>query len=99
MLILKAWWFSCLHEQESMKACVKEAWELANLFDQSATGNELSESLRFYFSEDKAYSFDSTGAGAVAGVESMFHDDGSIVTKKKAKHMADVIKVWNGFKG
>ena len=99
MLILKAWWFSCLHEQESMKACVKEAWELANLFDQSATGNELSESLRFYFSEDKAYSFDSTGAGAVAGVKSMFHDDGSIVTKKNAKHMADVIKVWNGFKG
>ncbi len=94
MMILKAWWLSCLRELEAMEACVREAWELANLYDQSASTNELSTSIRFYFSEEKAYSYDSTGADAVAGVESMFKDDGSIVTKKNAKYMADVIKVW-----
>ncbi len=82
-----------------MESCVKEAWELANLYDRSASGNELSESVRFYFSEEKAYSFDSTGAGAVSGVESMFEDDGGIVTKKNAKYMDGVIKAWNRLKG
>ena len=81
-----------------MEACVKEAWELANLYDESASSNELSSSVRFYFSEEKAYSFDSTGAGAVAGVESLFEPDDSIVTKKNIKYMKNVIKVWNNLK-
>jgi hypothetical protein len=81
-----------------MKACVKEMWDLANLYDRSASSNELSGSVRFYFSEDKAYSFDSTGAGAVSGIESMFEDDQSVVTAKIYKYMGKVIDEWNKLK-
>ena len=51
-----------------------------------------------YFSEDKAYSFDSTGAGAVSGIESMFEDDQGVVTARIYKHMGKVIDEWNRLK-
>ncbi len=98
MLILKAWWFSCINQDEKMKDCVKNAWNLANLYDQSASSNELSSSIRFYYSDEKTYSFDSTGASAVTGIESMFENDSSVVTSKNYKHMKKVISEWNSLK-
>ena len=98
MLLLKSWWLSALGDDAAMKTCVKEMWDLANLYDRSASSNELSGSVRFYFSEDKAYSFDSTGAGAVSGIESMFEDDQSVVTAKIYKYMGKVIDEWNRLK-
>jgi len=61
-------------------------------------GYDMSSSIRFYFSDKKAYSFDSTGAGAVTGIESMFDDDNSVVTAKNYKHMKKVIDEWNRLK-
>ena len=98
MLLLKSWWLACIGEDDAMKACVKKTWELANLYDESASSNELSSSIRFYFSDKKAYSFDSTGAGAVTGIESMFDDDNTVVTAKNYKHMKKVIDEWNRLK-
>ena len=98
MLLLKSWWLACIGDDVTMKACVKEMWDLANLYDKSASSNELSGSVRFYFSDDKAYSFDSTGAGAVSGIESMFEDDHGVVTAKIYKHMGKVIDEWNRLK-
>ena len=98
MLILKAWWLSCIHDKEAMQACVKEAYDLAKQYDDSTSNNELSASVRFYFSDEKAYSFDSTGAGAVAGIESMFENDKSVESAKNYKYMSDVIKAWNKIK-
>ena len=94
MLILKAWWQSCLGDKAGMEASVAEAFRLASLFDSSNQTNELSSSLRFYYSKNKAYSYDSTGANAVSGIESMFEDEKTVVTARNYKYMKDVRDAW-----
>ena len=99
MLILKAWWQACIGQPEAMEASIKEAWDIANMYDNADVNNELSESVRFYYSKHKAYSYDSNGSSAVAGIESMFEDDKGVVSAKNMKHMQKVIDAWNRIKG
>ena len=94
MLILKAWWQSCLGDKEAMESSVAEAFRLATLYDNSKSTNELSAGLRFYYSKNKAYSYDSTGANAVSGIESMFNEDKTVVTAKNYKYMKNVADAW-----
>ena len=94
MLIMKAWWQSCLGDEKAMENSVSMAYKMACEFDAANAKNELSQSLRFYFSKKKVYSYDSTGANAVTGIETMFKDDKRIVTAKTGKYMKPVMDAW-----
>ena len=98
-LILKAWWLSGLGEYERMKECVREAYDLAVLYDKSEGASDLSRSFRFYFSKKKTSVFDSVGTSAVAGIESMFEKKQDLTNKKTYKYMGKVIEYWNKLKG
>ena len=69
---MKAWWLSCIKDYKSMEECVKEAYATAVRLDAEGLPFELSSSLRFYFTEDKSYFYDSFGVDAVAGIEALF---------------------------
>ena len=82
-----------------MKECVKEAYDLAVLYDNSEGASDLSKSFRFYFSKKKTSVFDSVGTSAVAGIESMFEKKQDSTNKKTYKYMGKVIEYWNKLKG
>lgn len=98
-LMIKAWWLSCLGEYEDMSQCVKEAYRLASLFDSQDVSSDLSTSIKFYFMEKKSYSYDSLGATAVVGIETLLHKTPDIVSNKNYKHLAKVIECWDMEKG
>jgi hypothetical protein len=80
-----------------MEECVKEAYALAVKLDAEGVPFELSSSLKFYFSDDKAYFYDTVGVDAVGGIEAMFERerDGSKAIGKNYDHMQKVIDCWN----
>ncbi len=94
LLILKAWWLSCIKQYKEMEECVKEAYEIAVRLDEQGVPYELSSSLKFYFSEAKSYFYDSIGIGAVDGIETMFTTDENETIKKNYKYMQNVIDCW-----
>ena len=98
MLILIAWWQSCLGDKKAMENTVSMAYKMACEYDEAHAKNELSESLRFYFSKKKAYSFDSTGANAVIGIEAMFKNDKTVYSQKNYKYMQPVADAWFALK-
>ena len=97
LLIMKAWWLSCIRDYKHMEECVKEAYALAVKLDAEGVPFELSSSLKFYFSDDKAYFYDTVGVDAVEGIETMFERerDGSKAIGKNYDHMQKVIDCWN----
>lgn len=97
LLITKAWWLSCIRDYKHMEECVKEAYALAVKLDAEGVPFELSSSLKFYFSDDKAYFYDTVGVDAVGGIETMFERerDGSKAIGKNYDHMQKVIDCWN----
>ncbi|MBR1640838.1 MAG: helix-turn-helix transcriptional regulator [Butyrivibrio sp.] len=99
LLILKAWWLSCLGDFDTMKTCTREAYELAVRYDNSEDAtSDLSKSFRFYYSKNKSAAFDSLGTSAVAGIESIFSQKPDMATKKNYKHMGPVIDYWYALK-
>ena len=100
ILILKAWWLSCLGDFDAMKACTKAAYELAVSYDSSDSAtSDLSKSFRFYYSKKKSTVFDSLGTSAVAGIDSLFSKEADESTKKNYRHMKEVVEYWNSLKG
>ena len=96
LLIVKAWWLSCIKDYKGMEECVKEAYALAVKLDTAGVPFELSASLKFYFSESKSYFFDSLGVGAVAGIDALFEkekEDHKAIAKNY-DYMLKVIDCW-----
>lgn len=99
LLILKAWWLFCLDRSEEAKACVKEAYDLANLHDSSAEATfDLAGSFRFYYSKNKSVAYDSIGSSAVEGIEALFEQDVDVYSKKNYNYMKPVIEYWKYLK-
>ena len=97
LLIMKAWWLSCIKDYKTMEECVREAYTLAVKLDAEGVPFELSSSLKFYFSEDKSYFYDTVGVDAVAGIENIFkrEKEESVSIGKNYEHMKAVIDCWN----
>ena len=98
LLILKAWWFSCIKDHEAMEKCVKEAYLIATELDKAGVPLEMSSSFKFYFSEDKSYFYDTIGVGAVEGIEALFNRKKDKSIEKNYIYMRDVIDCWKACK-
>lgn len=98
LLILKAWWLSCIKDYDAMEKCVKEAYVMAVELDKAGIPLEMSSSIKFYFSEDKSYFYDTIGVGAVEGVESLFNKKKDKSIEKNYPYMRNVIDCWNACK-
>ena len=69
----KAWWLACLKRTGEMHACVEEAYRMAHLYDTEAVSTDFSSSLKF-LNRTEVHVFDSIGADAVSGIDSLLKD-------------------------
>ncbi len=93
-LMLKAWVMAALGDDKEMEALVKKAYLLASRYDKANKKNDLAEDFKFYYTEEKAYFYDSTGVEAVAGMDNLFEELKEYPAKKLVKFLPKVIECW-----
>jgi len=93
-LVLKAWVMAALGDDKEMETLVKKAYLLASRYDKASKKNDLSGDFKFYYTEEKAYFFDSTGITAVAGMDNLFEELKEYPSKKLVKFLPKVIECW-----
>lgn len=93
-LVLKAWVMAALGDDKEMEALVKKAYLLASRYDKASKKNDLPGDFKFYYTEEKAYFFDSTGITAVAGMDNLFEELKEYPSKKLVKFLPKVIECW-----
>ena len=92
--MLKAWVMAALGDDKEMEVLVKKAYLLASRYDKANKKNDLAEDFKFYYTEEKAYFFDSTGITAVAGMDNLFEELKEYPSKKLVKFLPKVIECW-----
>lgn len=93
-LMLKAWVMAALGDDKEMEVLVKKAYLLASRYDKANKKNDLAEDFKFYYTEEKAYFYDSTGVDAVAGMDNLFEELKEYPSKKLVKFLPKVIECW-----
>ena len=94
ILLTKAWMMAAMNDNKYMEVCVKEAYRLASRYDKADNKNDLSSDFRFYYTKEKSYYYDSAGVSAVAGMENLFGQARTYLSRKMAKHIDKVIECW-----
>ena len=95
---LKGYLYELLGETEKMKECIKTSYKLSLEYDNSERISDLSESVKYYFIEKKAYSYDNVGSSAVEGLETIFNENIKELSGKEKETLETVIKYWQSVK-
>ncbi len=98
LYIVKACLHSRLGETAEMEECVRKAYKLATAFDNAFAPLELAESIKFFFTKQKIYSRDTTGVGAVQGIDSILTVRIKDTKGKSSKPVMKVRDYWEKVK-
>ncbi len=95
LCILMSYILSYMGKHEKMKEYVKEAYELAMLFDEAKISDDFLVGLRYnYFSGENVKAYDATGTDAIQSIGKMIEKKLEDVPEKNKKYIYSVLKCW-----
>lgn len=98
LYIVKACLHSRLGETTEMEECVRQAYDLAVAFDKSYAPLELADSIKFFFTKHNIHSRDTTGLGAVQGIDNILNVKIKDDKGKNIKPVKKVLDYWEKVK-
>ena len=94
LLIIKACLLARLEEFDAMEKCVEEAYSLAEYFDGADGNTDIASSIKFYYTKQGVKMHDTSGVGAIEGIENILEMKIRTKDDKNNKNVKRVFEAW-----